>query len=251
MAAQTLDNTIKAVFTATKGHKTSKRHALADAFTDITVCGVDTTTGFYKGGMHHIPQEVTCLNCVRILTKRPIILIEITSNKMTAHLPADHSQCEHTGLGQGRDNHDSECSIRMPCDCYYGCKCECDCELSDSACDAVDGRSMDGDWRYVREEVNEVSYDRDAWREAEESWAVEGQAQVISAYLRSVLGSARYLSWGFDHSPVAYYGERVTLVATEEDSHDPEFWTDHRLTLTGPGVTDYIRRTAYEILASN
>lgn len=218
----TLDNTITAVFTATKGRTASKRHAMADSKTVITVCGLDTTTGFYLGGHHHTPQEITCGNCLRILRLKPMITLEITAEILSAYRPDDHSGCEHFE------------------------------DETDSDCDAVGGRSLDGDTRTISEESITVEFDPEAWAEAVYAWGVDGQAQIISAYLRAVLDGPLndygYQTWAFDHYPVEFYGPGQTLRAVEEGS--AETFADYTLRITGPGVTDSLRRVAFETLVS-
>lgn len=216
-----LNDTITAVFTATLGHKLSKRHAMANSTADYSVCGLWVGTGFYLSGYHHTPHEITCGNCLRILRQRPLLTLEITAEVRSGYAPADHSECEHF---------DAE---------------------TDSDCDAVGGRSLDGDTRTISEDFITLKFDPEAWAEAAETWGVEGQAQIISAYLRSVLdrplNSYGFQTWTFDHCPVEFYGPGVTLRAVDADT---ETFTEYTLRITGPGVTDSLRRVAFEILVS-
>lgn len=232
-----LDNAIKARFTTAKTLRNNPPvHALPDAYTDTTICGLDTTTGYWHGGMYNTLQEVTCGNCVRILTAAPRLTLEVFAAQITDHLPADHSECAHA------HDHDFECAKASEPDS------ECTCN---EHCDSVGGRHMDGDRRYLSETNHSIPFDAERWSDAKRDGHTEEQSLFLYVHsaLRAENPDFTYATWQQEGFP-AHYNPRAGLVATMAEDDGSEIYTELRLTLTGPGVTEWQRRTIFEALAS-
>lgn len=181
----------------------------------------------------------------------PDMVIEISRHHVSYYAPADHSECSHTTAADSE--HDADCNRRWPCtSCGVDPSCthfrECTCELSDSECDSVGGRSLEGDRRETSPYTTEViRLDADAWEEADRTpsvWvknALDGRASL----------DTYGLTWESSGSPIGYHVESWQWMSARDsnqcDTDGEETVMEFTVRLTD-GWDTYQRGQAFRLI---
>jgi hypothetical protein len=237
---------ITSLRTAQKSGSNAK-HSLPESGGNTTLCGLDTdsTTGrtWFRGeGMYDIQSEVTCRNCIRVMAANPEIIITVVISEESGYA-ADHSDCDHASDSK------SECAPH-----YDNCPVlndgdECSC---DNDCDAVGGRSLDGDIRYISESTEVLEYDRDYW-EIFAKGTVGQTTLTAESYVKFAIrqvsrGGFAHLKWHMDGIGSTY----MIACRTWRDDYlvHPEIHFEHNLMITGAGVTPALRESLFKALQS-
>jgi hypothetical protein len=228
------------------------KHSLPESGGYTTLCGLDTEskTGrtWWRGeGIYDTETDVTCRNCIRVMTANPEIIITVMVSEESGYA-ADHTDCDHASDGKSEcAPHEDNCPVLNE-----GDECICDAE-----CDAVGGRSLDGGVRYISETTEVLEFECDYWaifaKDATGLTAITAESYVKFILNRPTGSHFWSLGWHLDGTGSTYSRQSyLNACKTSADDYmiDSETHFEHTLRITGAGVTPALREALFKALQS-
>lgn len=197
-------------------------HALPEGSDLTTLCGRDATGHTIDNGLASAEKDVTCRSCTRSMLTKPRPVIKIITAEVSHHAPTDHSECDHRTVTL--DQHSDTCTMVVHIrNGEFRTGRSCDCEYSDSACDSVGGRWLEGDRRYLSEHtVTVVPFDPESWAEQPD----------LTDYVRFELDQATIRGLDWSPSSTGSDLDRRTWLSASDD-HGDETLTEYSVYVHG------------------